>query len=301
MMEQDQQLRDRLDAAIGEGPAHRELGQRLKAGRQAVRRRRLAAGGAALATAAVVGFGAVAVTSGGSGGNGDREPQVAADPTTSSTPSQSASGPEPDAASPCDAPCPVRYATADEASAFIEKVPKVAYADGGQLVIADGWRVTDFSQNPMEFPAPARSAGLEVTDGTSSWFVLLAKPELGGWGTWDPTGKRFATLDAWLADEVAFHKHAVEEAPVEVQDGVLIPQSSVTVLDQVMGPPEADGYGPRNETAAVQLRMPDGRMVFALVVGDQVTTVEPAVLEAPTMSAFLQHLGGQADSGEGLR
>ena len=44
-----------------------------------------------------------------------------------------------------------------------------------------------------------------------------------------------------------------------------------------------------------------GRGAFALVGPDGGTTVDPAVLEAPTMRAFLDHLQAQGDNGEGLR
>ena len=52
----------------------------------------------------------------------------------------------------------------------------------------------------------------------------------------------------------------------------------------------------------MKYRTPQGDVVFALLIaGGDATTVDPAVLEAPTMAAFLRHLAAQGDSGEGLR
>jgi hypothetical protein len=42
-------------------------------------------------------------------------------------------------------------------------------------------------------------------------------------------------------------------------------------------------------------------VVFGRVDAWRTTTVDPAVLQAPTMAAFLQYLAAQGDTGEGLR
>ena len=52
---------------------------------------------------------------------------------------------------------------------------------------------------------------------------------------------------------------------------------------------------------AARLRLTDGTVVFSLIGPDGETTVDPAVLDTPTMDAFLRHLQGQGDNGEGLR
>ena len=60
----DIDLRERLDAAFGDGPEHRSLETRLSAGRRTLRNRRLGLAAGAVAAVAVVTIGAVALQDG---------------------------------------------------------------------------------------------------------------------------------------------------------------------------------------------------------------------------------------------
>jgi hypothetical protein len=93
----------------------------------------------------------------------------------------------------------------------------------------------------------------------------------------------------------------VDDSVATFVDGDVVAADGVTLLEVVPHPEEAAAYGPVDEQAAVRLRLADGRVMFGRVDQWGTTTVDPAVLDAPTMAAFLRHLGAQADSGEGLR
>jgi len=133
--------------------------------------------------------------------------------------------------------------------------------------------------------------------------MLLQTDPSGSSSTWEDARKRFATFDQWLQatleDQSSANTHPVQVATA--LHGELTVARGVEVLEKVVAPAAAAAYGPVDEQVAAKLRLVDGSVVFALVGPEGATTVDPAVLEAPTMDAFLAHLRAQGDNGEGLR
>jgi hypothetical protein len=155
----------------------------------------------------------------------------------------------------------------------------------------------------MGYTLPHNSVGMQVFRGSEErWMLLAADADVPTWSIWEPPHKRHATFQDWLADEVAFQKGHQEASPVFLIDGRLAPQANIEILEQVLAPPEAAAYGPVEDAAAVMYETPYGEVRFAIVhKNGDATIVDPAVLETPTMAAFLAHLQTQGDNGEGLR
>lgn len=179
--------------------------------------------------------------------------------------------------------------------------------DGEVLNMAPDVEVGDWTANPMGYELPRNSVGAQLfRRGEERWVLLASSPD-GGWGAEDPPEKRFATFQDWLADAVAFQKGVEETTTVELVDGQLTTLAGVEILERVIAPPEAAAYGPVEDTAAVKVLLPSGQVRFVLVIEPEPgaapinTVLDPAVLEEPTMAAFLAHLRAQGDSGEGLR
>jgi hypothetical protein len=180
--------------------------------------------------------------------------------------------------------------------------------DGEVLNIAPDVEVGDWTANPMGYELPNNSVGVQVFRGDQEQWMLLASGRHGPtWATWDQPGKRHATFHDWLTHTVAFQKGVEETTTVELADGRLTTLAGVEILEQVIAPPEAAAYGSVEDTAAVKVLLPSGQVRFVLAIEPEPgaapinTIVDPAVLEAPTMAAFLAHLQAQGDSGEGLR
>jgi hypothetical protein len=178
-----------------------------------------------------------------------------------------------------------------------------SYTSDGRLVLRDGVTVVRRVDNPMDLEPPKQSVGLVLDDrGRKIWMLLQTDPS-GSSSTWEDARKRFATFDQWLQatleDQSSANTHPVQVATA--LHGELTVARGVEVLEKVVAPAAAAAYGPVDEQVAAKLRLVDGSVVFALVGPEGATTVDPAVLEAPTMDAFLAHLRAQGDNGEGLR
>ena len=304
---------EEIEQSFGDGPTPPPPATYVEAGRAVVRRRRLAAGAASVAAALVVGgIGWAALP-------GDARPdagQVATDPSPTAAGTLS---PSPTTAvSPLvESAIEVRAARTDDEMVMLGREGlAVAPLDDGTLVRRPGWTVERLVI--LEDRARHKAWGIELARddeaarqwGLASW-----------WGdgstsvTFEEPGKRFAVFDDWIRDRWAQEQlwaassdggagaPSRAQAPLvaRVVDGEVVADDGVVLLEVVMSPAEAEAYGPVEEQAAVRLRLTDGTVVFGRVDAFGTTTVDPAVLDAPTMTAFLRHLQAQGDSGEGLR
>ena len=191
--------------------------------------------------------------------------------------------------------------------------PAVTPLGDGTLVRRPGWTVDRLVV--LEDLARHKTWGVDLSRATATaeqWALASWSSDGGSTSVaFDEPGKRFAEFDDWIraawADQQRFKDvEPGQDAPVDDSvaafvDGDVVAADGVTLLEVVMHPAEAAAYGPVEEQAAVRLRLADGRVMFGRVDPWGTTTVDPAVLDAPTMAAFLRHLGAQGDSGEGLR
>lgn len=289
-----------LERAIPHGPQHATAAY-VEAGRRAVRRRRVAVGAAGLATAAVVaGLGWAAAP-----GDPARstEAPLATDPAgPSDSASPTPSVPEPTVAPLAQSPADVALAPPvmdDEMAGG----PAVTARVDGSLVRREGWTVERVTVL-VDRDDTRRVWGVATSPdagGEGEWILLTWRRDRGVGAVWDPPGKRFATFDEFVKVTWAEQQDLEPPSPAQVVEGRLVAAYGVEVLEQVHAPAEAAAYGPVEEQYAARLRLSDGTVLFARVDGGGATTVDPGVLEAPTMGAFLAHLEAQGDSGEGLR
>jgi hypothetical protein len=288
----DTRWADEIERSFGDGPTPPAPATYVEAGRAAVRRRRLAAGAASVAAALVIGGVGWAALPGDPRADAG---QVATDPTpTAENPSPS---------EPATAGVPIRRVPAPEGPHSPLAVQWVE-VDGEGLAVLEGVEVTEVVANPLDFEAPQQSFAVAlVRDGEERWMVLTGGDGRPSSATWDDARKRHATFRDWLGDQVELARKSVAEGPVFLDSqGVLGVYADVDLLEEVRAPAEAAAYAPVEDTAAVKYRTPQGDLEFALLIaGGDSTTVDPAVLETPTMAAFLRHLAAQGDSGEGLR
>src|SRR6476469_6563963 len=179
-------------------------------------------------------------------------------------------------------------------TAYPEEEP-ASYTGDGRLVLRDGVTILRKVDNPMGLEPPTQSVGLVLDDqGRKIWMLLQTDPS-GRSSIRDDPGKRFATFDEWLQATCADQRSASTD-PAQVATalhGELTVARGGEVLEKVVAPAAAAAYGPVDEQVAAKLRLVDGSVVFALVGPRGATTVDPAVLEAPTMDAFLAHLRTQ--------
>jgi hypothetical protein len=278
--------REELDSSFGAG-ADRPPTDYLVPARAALRKRRTAMGAAALVSVIVVGGIGWALAPGESTRAVDD--QVASNPASpTSAPSGSAdAGP--------------RVEIHRESDSSLDH--SWARLEGEVLHLVQDVEVGDWMANPMGYELPDNSVGVQVFRGEEErWMLLAADADLPSWSTWEPPNKRHATFHDWLADEVASQKGLEDESPAAFLDGQLYPRANIELLESVLAPPQAAAYGPVEDAAAVKYKTPYGEIRFALVHKDgDATSLDPAVLEAPTMAAFLAHLQAQGSNGEGLR
>jgi hypothetical protein len=289
--------RGELDAAVAAAP-DRPVEPYVRAGRRAVRRRR-AAGVAIIAVMAVAGGAAWAVTPGSA--------------TRSDSPVATQGSPSPTAVDPSPAdeqgvaplatrPEDVRAAGPEHAELFDgASMPVSALADG-ELVREPDWRVEAIYvlQEKGERKRVWGISAVPAARGEATWMLITWRPGSVG-ALSDPEGKRFAVFEDWL--DATWGEQQGEDPPeiARTVGGELKVAAGVEVLETVTHPRQAAAYGPVDQQWAARLRLGDGTVVFARIDAEGTTTVDPAVLDAPTMDAFLAHLAQQADSGEGLR
>jgi hypothetical protein len=284
---------DEIERSFGDGPTPPAAATYVQAGRVAVRRRRLAAGAVSLAAALVIGGVGWAALPGDPSADAG---QVATDPSPAT-----AETPSPSETAATGVPIRRVPAPADPDTSLAVQWVDI---DGEGLTVLQEVEVKEVVANPLDFEAPQQSFGVAlVRDGEERWMVLTGEDGRSSSATWDDARKRHATFQDWLVDQVELDRKALEESPVFLdRRGVLGAYANVSVLREVRAPAEAAAYAPVEDTAAVEYRTPRGDVVFALLIaGGDAITVDPAVLETPTMAAFLRHLAAQGDSGEGLR
>jgi hypothetical protein len=294
---------DEIERSFGDGPTPPAPASYVEAGRAAARRRRLAAGAASIAAVLVVGGIGWAALPGDAGPNAG---QVATDPSPTE-----ALGPEQGEPSPSAAPTPapvatspgdVRLARPGEREEMVGSASVTVLGDG-TLVRRAGWTVDRLELQQAD--DRVRTWGIATTrdDGTEGEWILVTWESRGASSaTWNPPGQRFATFDEWLAVTLEEQLGKDGEPIATVSDGALVVTArGTTVLQEVTAPAQAAAYGPVEDLVAARFRLVDGTEVFGLVSPEGTTTVDPAVLETPTMAAFLRHVAAQGVSGEGLR
>ncbi|MEO5666336.1 MAG: hypothetical protein ABIR39_23945 [Nocardioides sp.] len=171
----------------------------------------------------------------------------------------------------------------------------------GELVHKTGWNIE--SIYVLEDRPRYRVWGVSAVPaagGEAVWMILNWRPRSTG-AVYDPAGKRFAVFEDWLDVTWAEQQGAEPPPAARLVDGQLELAPGVTALETVEHPAQAAAYGPIGNFVAARLRLSDGTIMFALVGPEGGTLLDPAVLEAPTITAFLAHLQGQGDNGEGLR
>ena len=313
----DLQLAELLDSSFGAGPDGLPTpSERLTAGQQALRRRhRAGIAGTTLAVIAVLGLGAT--LAGAVGGGSD-----AADPLpplatsgTSATPSASATALDAVQQAALD-----RLAKKAQQQAhrieqeLVSNMFPASFAPDGQVVVKDGWRITQRVEEPMGFQLPQRSLGVVATDGEDIRWMLLTLENMvdeegnpvGGQGPTvaaDDPGKGYSRFEDWLASMVELNGGARTPPLVTVDAADRLQPGPDAVLVETRAAPVIDGYTTDGDRMAEVRR--DGRTWFVVIRGHgpdaEVIPVDAEVLSAPSFEAFVDHVASQADSGAGLR
>ena len=290
-MDTSDDLREELDRSFGDGPAHRPLGDRLEAGHRTLLRRRLATGAAMVAVLAVIGT-VVGVTGPGGDSASRRLDPATQDSTTpavttevqTSTPKRVPSDPDAD----------------------VELTPS------GSVVTAVGVEVIRRIPNPLGLEAPDRSIAIAYTKRSeTTWALLTYEPQDDGSATAssasDPAGKSFATLDDWVADQVALQQG--EPPPFTFvrfgQGETLVPLEGVQILQQT-GEVDlpANFAGPDDRSAVAEVAA-DGRRWW--VLARQVSGSPPEYIATAgpvggdNLADFMAYAAQQYASNEGLR
>jgi hypothetical protein len=164
----------------------------------------------------------------------------------------------------------------------------------------------------MGYDLPAKSVGLELTNGPRAEWVLVTREDTGGGSSWVPAGGSFATLEQWVQDQVAIQERS-GNAPMPgtdlvtmTADGHLVANDGAEVVQQVANLDVPGFAEPGDPTAAAEVR--DGDQVWFVLArhvagGDpEYYSVPAEVLQPkPTMEAFLQRCRHRYADGEGLR
>ncbi|WP_340540798.1 hypothetical protein [Nocardioides sp. GXZ039] len=276
---------DRIDTAIGDGPALTPVDQHLRSGQRALRRRRIASaavGGLAVAAVAVTG---VAITSGM--GDGKDSPQTVAPATQ-----PSADGSESDSPAPTP-PAPEQPANGDD----------VGLSSDGTLLVRDGVEVIEQINNPLGAQPPEYSMGVSYrTHGKELWTLLETGPD-GSSASTDPARKAFATLDLWVDDQVAVQ---IGEGGLKLvrfaKDGSLVPLDGVEILEQRSGVMIPDYTDPDGSTVAALVTF-EGNRWWIMAWPENPPRIFPVSgsVGGKTMDDFIAYVTAQVGGGEGLR
>lgn len=197
----EQSVREELDRAIGDGPAHPAVADRIKAGRRALLRRRVGSGVAAFTVVVLTGTGVYAVLPGEPVGRGSG--QVAVDPTPSPTPTPTSA--------------PVAW-EGDEPARYVD----------GELQIRPGATVHQHLVNPYGYEPPKFSDALDLTFKGKRLWVLLEGGRKGYGTSYSPPSNGWAGFEDYIADQV--------DGPDQNQDGwpetlMLFPTGDVVASD----------------------------------------------------------------------
>ncbi len=313
----DLQLADLLDGSFGAGPDGLPTpSERLAAGRRSLRRRhRAGIAGTSVAVVGVVGLAAALSGAVGGGSHGDGPPPALTTSGTSAVPSATATplSAERQAALDRLERKARRQAHRIEQEYVTAQFP-ASFGPDGQVVVKDGWRITQRVEEPMGFQPPEASLGVVVTDGDETrWMLLTLEDEVDGQGNptgeqgptaaADDPGKGYSRFEDWLASMVELNGGARTPALVMVDAADRLAPGPGATLVETRTAPVIDGYTTEGDRMAEVRR--DGRTWFVVIRGHgpqaEIIPVDAEVLSAPTFAAFVDHVASQADSGEGLR
>ncbi|MBA8805971.1 hypothetical protein FB382_004316 [Nocardioides ginsengisegetis] len=287
----------RIEASFGDGPAHPGPAPLIEAGHRALRRRRTAIAASTLAVLAVAGTAGVVGAAGGGGAAARDVPVASQAPTVA--PSPQAASPQPHTPL-AESAADVRTATDTEQRRFDPAGPHVEVLPDGEVVVDQQWQVTRLEvESARDDTQRVWGVVARSLDGSETvWMVLDWRLAGEASTTWDEPGKAYARFDDWIRAQLA---SPTQESPAHLQDGNLVLAPGWTLVLRVPNPTAAADYGQVGDQMAVELRDEDGHSWFALVSADGASIVDPAVLRAPTMEAFLDHVAAQGDNGEGLK
>lgn len=272
-------LQARIEESIGEGPAHRPIEERLRAGQRALLRRRIGTGLAALATVAVIG-GGFALTQGGDDTRAD-DTSVASDPSQT----QGTGEIDPDKT---------------------WNKPLVTYGPEGKLLLSDpDIEIVQQVDDPIRKAKVLASVGLEVElDGGRQW-ILLSRTAKGVDASYDPPRPNYPKFQDWLDDQVALAMDLTPKQYVTFgPEGDLVPAEGVTLLmEQQVDVGES--FAPPGNAHLAHVRDAEGQEWFILarnIGGGPEFLPNKASAEIDTPAKFLTMAEQQyADGGEGLR
>jgi hypothetical protein len=319
----DHQLAELLDGSFGAGPDGLPTpSERLAAGRRALRRRhRAAIAGTTAAVVAVVGLGVGLSGVGNERAADDGLAPLATSGSTASADPSEESEPPPETLTEALLEKSLDK-LARQAQQRAHRLEQQLVTDQfpasldihGQVVVKDGWRITQRVEEPVGYQSPEASLGVVVTnDVRTRWMLLMVQRATDGHGnpidgfgtsaSADDPGKGYSRFEDWLASQVELQGGPATAALVTVGAGdALVPGPGATLVE-TRPAPVVEGYtSPGDRMAEVQR---DGRTWFVLVRGHgpdaDPIPVDAAVLSEPTFEAFVDHVRSQAASGEGLR
>ncbi len=307
----DLQLAELLDSSFGAGPDGLPApSERLVAGRQALRRRhRAGIAATTVAVVAVVGLGAA--LSGAVGGGPDADgpmPPLATSGTTATPPTA-----EQQAALDRLEKKAQQQAHRIEQQ-YVSTMFPASFAPDGQVVVKDGWRITQQVDEPMGYQPPEASLGVAATDGEHTrWLLITLSRNTDGQGnpldevsptvSADDPGMAYSRFEDWLASMVELQGGAPTTPLLTVDADDQLQAGPGAVVVDVREAPVVTHYTTHGDRLAEVRR--DGRTWFVIIRGHGakalVEPVDAEVLPAPTFEALVDHMAAQVASGEGLR
>jgi hypothetical protein len=263
---------------------------------------------AAVVAATGLGVGALELGNGATSGEGGSYATDSTAPAATDGPSQTSTS-VPSTPPNSETPGIDQAAVAAAKKGTTPAFPATYTADGSQIVIRDGWRVTRQVTDPMSGTGWAKSTGLVATNGTKTkWMLLLwgeaTTPGYTGNGILaDDAGTGFAEFDDWLADQVTLQSGS-GSAPLVKVDKTDTPQPGTgSVIVAVRDLPVVDGYSQVGDRM-VQVEN-SNRTYFATLRGHGTSTdvspVDANLLAEPTFDAFVDYVRQRVRSGEGLK
>lgn len=311
-------LGDLLEQSFGSGPgALPHPAERLADGRRALRRRqRLAVAATSVGVIAAVGAG---VTVSGLGGERGADAQLPPAATSGAS-----TAPSPKADDTAGSPAQQRHQTHAQEQRLVSGQFPASYGSDGQIVVKDGWHITQQVDEPLALHPPESSMGVVVTDGQQvRWLLVAREHAVDGNGNADESafsvtasaddpGKGYSRFDDWLASQVALNRD-----PGAGQPSTTEPAQSLVVVDDTgrlqaapgaelvdtRPAPVIEGYTSKGDQLAEVRR--DGRTWFVVFrqgsPNGGVVPVDAAVLPEPTIEGLVSYLKAQLASGEGVR
>jgi hypothetical protein len=321
--EGDHQLAELLDGSFGAGPDGLPTpSERLAAGRQALRRRhRAAIAGTTAAVVAVVGLGVGLSGVGTERGADDGLAPLATSGSTASADPSEASEPPPETLTEAlleESLDKLARQAQQRAHRLEQRLVSDQFPASldiqGQVVVKDGWRITQRVEEPLGYQPPEASLGVVATDGDHTrWLLITLTRQLDGEGNQtaelsqsisaDDPGKGYSRFEDWLDSMVELNGGARTPPLVTVDSADRLQPGPGAALVETRPAPVIDDYTAEGDRLVEVLR--EGRTWFVVVRGHgpeaEVIPVDADVLSAPTFDSLIEHLTSQADSGEGVR